>query len=168
LYLTAGDHAKIKVYVLPIPPTPEASTTDPVLPPKFYTPVPLVKSGAASGIQTLPNGRLLFSRSSLTSPNDVYLIRDLKTFEDDIQASETTLEFKGKIEQVTRFTADALESKDLDQGEEFWFKGALDKDVQGWVLKPKGWSKDDKKKWPIVLLIHGGPQSAWEDQWFVD
>ncbi|KAJ7928032.1 alpha/beta-hydrolase [Mycena leptocephala] len=135
LYLTAGDHAKIKVYVLPIPPTPEASTTDP--------------SGAASGIQTLPNGRLLFSRSSFTSPNDVYLIRDLKTFEDDIQASETTLEFKGKIEQVTRFTADALESKDLDQGEEFWFKGALER------------IKDDKKKWPIVLLIHVFAQQGY-------
>ncbi|KAJ6585138.1 alpha/beta-hydrolase [Mycena capillaripes] len=165
LYLTAGENAKIKVYVLPIPATPAESTTHPTLPPKFSTPVTLVKSGASSGIQPLPNGRLLFSRSSFTSPNDVYLIRDLKSFEDELQASEQTLEFKGKVEQITRFTADALEGKGLDEGEEFWFKGALDKDVQGWVLKPKGWSKDDKKKWPVVLLIHGGPQSAWEDQW---
>ncbi|KAF7365063.1 Dipeptidyl-peptidase 5 [Mycena venus] len=165
LYLTAGDHAKIKVFVLPIPPTPEASTTHPDLAPKYAAPVPLVKTGASSGIQTLPNGRLLFSRSSFTSPNDVYLIRDLKTFEDDLVASDTTLEFKGSVEQITRFTADALDGKDLDKGEEFWFKGALDKDVHGWILKPKGWSKNDKKKWPTVFLIHGGPQGAWEDQW---
>ncbi|KAJ7675680.1 Alpha/Beta hydrolase protein [Mycena polygramma] len=165
LYLTAGDHAKVKVYVLPIPDTPEESTTHPSLAAKFSTPVPLVKSGASSGIQPLPNGRLLFSRSSVTSPNDVYLLRDLKAFEDEIVSSQTAPEFKGKVEQITRFTADDLKGKDLDEGEEFWFKGALDKDVQGWVLKPKGWNKDDKKKWPAVLLIHGGPQSAWQDQW---
>ncbi|KAJ7695678.1 Alpha/Beta hydrolase protein [Mycena rosella] len=165
LYLTAGDHAKVKVFVLPIPPTPEKNTLHPTLPPKFETPVPLVQSGAASGIQTLSNGRLLFSRSSFTSPNDVYVIHGLSTFESEIHASEVTLEFKGKIEQLTHFTADALESKGLDAGEEFWFKGALDKDVQGWILKPKGWKTSDQKKWPVVLLIHGGPQSAWEDQW---
>lgn len=164
MYLTAGDHAKVKVFVLPIPATPEESTHAEFAP-KFHTPVPLVHSGAASGIQPLPNGRLLFSRSSFTSPNDVYLIRDLKTFENDIEASQTTLEFKGKIERITSFAAEALEGKDLDGGEEIWFKGALDKDVQGWVLKPKGWKKSDQKKWPVVLLIHGGPQSAWEDQW---
>ncbi|KAJ7485987.1 Alpha/Beta hydrolase protein [Mycena galericulata] len=165
LYLTAGDHARVKVFVLPLPPTPDESTTHPELAPKFYTPTPLAQSGAASGIQTLPNGRLLFSRSSFTSPNDVYIIRDLKTFESDLHASQEPLEFKGDVEQITNFSADALEGKNLDSGEEFWFKGALDKDVQGWVLKPKGWNKHDKKKWPVLLLIHGGPQSAWEDQW---
>ncbi|KAJ7147076.1 Alpha/Beta hydrolase protein [Mycena crocata] len=165
LYLTAGDHAKVKIFVLPLPPTPEDSATPPMLAPKFCTPVPLVQSGASSGIQPLPNGRLLFSRSSFTSPNDVYLIRDLDAFEKAIGTSGTTLEFKGEIQRITRFTAEDLEGKELDKGEEFWFKGALDKDVQGWILKPKGWNKDDKKKWPVVLLIHGGPQSAWEDQW---
>ncbi|KAK7048493.1 dipeptidyl-peptidase 5 [Favolaschia claudopus] len=165
LYLTAGDEAKVNVFVLPIPPTPAESTTHPDLPAKFEKPVVLVNSGAASGLQLLPNGRLLFSRSSLTSPNDVYVIRGLKSFEEDLQASESSLEFKGSVEQITRFTADDLKGKDLDAGEEFWFKGALDKDIQGWILRPKGWSKDDKKKWPVVLLIHGGPQGAWEDQW---
>lgn len=165
LYLTAGDQAKVKVFVLPIPPTPETATSLSALPPKFENPVPLIHSGAASGIQTLSNGRLLFSRSSFTSPNNVYLIHGLKSLEDEIKASETTLEFEGEIQQLTHFAADALEGKDLDNGEEFWFKGALDKDVQGWVLKPKGWKQSDQKKWPIVLMIHGGPQGAWEDQW---
>ncbi|KAF8172042.1 alpha/beta-hydrolase [Mycena galopus ATCC 62051] len=167
LYLTAGEHARIKVFVLPIPPTPAVSATHPDLPHKFHHPVALVRSGAVSGIQPLPNGRLLFAQSSFTSPNDFYIARGLKTFEEDIlNANESsTPEFKGKIEQITRFTAEALEGKDLDQGEDFWFKGALDRDVHGWVLKPKGFSKDDKKKWPVAFLIHGGPQSAWEDQW---
>ncbi|KAJ7189841.1 Alpha/Beta hydrolase protein [Mycena pura] len=165
LYLTAGDHARVKVFVLPIPPTPEESTTHFSLAPKYETPVTLTHNGAASGVQPLPDGRLLFSKSSFTSPNDLYIISGLKVFEHDLEMSETPVKFEGKIDSVSSFTANDLEGKDLDAGEEFWFKGALKKDVQGWVLKPKGFSKNDKKKWPVLLLIHGGPQGAWEDQW---
>jgi dipeptidyl aminopeptidase/acylaminoacyl peptidase len=32
-----------------------------------------------------------------------------------------------------------------------------------WILKPPGF--DPKKKWPLVYLVHGGPQGAWEDGW---
>lgn len=109
-----------------------------------------------SGIQPLPNGRLLFTRSSLTSPNDVFVIRGLS--ESDVDVSKT------KIEQLTKFTEDALKSKTLNPGEEFWFDGA-EKKIQGWIVTPPGFKKGEKKAYPIVLLIHGGPQGAWEDQW---
>ena len=32
-----------------------------------------------------------------------------------------------------------------------------------WVMKPPGF--DASKKWPVVYLVHGGPQGAWEDAW---
>jgi len=35
--------------------------------------------------------------------------------------------------------------------------------MQMWILKPPGF--DAKKKWPLVYLVHGGPQGAWEDGW---
>jgi dipeptidyl aminopeptidase/acylaminoacyl peptidase len=35
--------------------------------------------------------------------------------------------------------------------------------MQMWVLKPPGF--DPGKKWPVAYLVHGGPQSAWEDSW---
>ncbi len=35
--------------------------------------------------------------------------------------------------------------------------------MQMWVLTPPGF--DEKKKWPVVYLVHGGPQSAWRDAW---
>jgi hypothetical protein len=152
LYFTAGDQAKVKVFVLPVPPTPDHSTTDPVLPPKYTFPVPLTHRHAASGIQALPNSRLMFTQSSLTSPNDVFIIHDL---EDKMKEDHKTT-FQGRVEQVTRFTQESLRDKQLDAGEEFWFKGAEGKDVQGWILKPKGWKSGETKKWPIVLLIHGG------------
>ncbi|KAF9642510.1 hypothetical protein BDM02DRAFT_3133044, partial [Thelephora ganbajun] len=37
--------------------------------------------------------------------------------------------------------------------------------IQGWILKPKGYSDDDEKEWTPLSLIHGGPQGAWEDRW---
>lgn len=36
-------------------------------------------------------------------------------------------------------------------------------DMQMWILKPPGF--DPAKKWPVVYLVHGGPQGAWEDGW---
>ncbi|KAF7314487.1 Dipeptidyl-peptidase 5 [Mycena kentingensis (nom. inval.)] len=163
LYMTVGDHARVKVFALPVPATPEPGSA--AFGPKYQTPVALVTNGASSGVQPLPKGRLLFSRSSLTSPNQVYLIRNLNSFETELVSSENTVEFKGSVEQVTNFSESELDGKYLDAGEDFWFKGALDRDVQGFVLKPKDFSKKDEKKWPVLLLIHGGPQSAWEDQW---
>jgi dipeptidyl aminopeptidase/acylaminoacyl peptidase len=35
--------------------------------------------------------------------------------------------------------------------------------MQMWVLKPPGF--DGSKKWPVAYLVHGGPQSAWENAW---
>lgn len=35
--------------------------------------------------------------------------------------------------------------------------------MQMWILKPPGF--DASKKWPVVYLVHGGPQGAWEDSW---
>ncbi|CRK40789.1 hypothetical protein BN1708_016832, partial [Verticillium longisporum] len=49
------------------------------------------------------------------------------------------------------------------QLENFWFKGAEGYDVQALVVKPSDF--DEKKKYPLAFLIHGGPQGAWNDNW---
>ncbi|KAG6842004.1 hypothetical protein C0991_004495 [Blastosporella zonata] len=165
IYFTAGDHATVKVFVLPVPVTPSTSTTNPSLSKKYTTPVALTHGRAASGIQPLFTGRLLFSQSSFTSPNDVFIIRDLQRLEASILQSEEPIQFKSDIQQITHLTESALQGTNFSSGESFYFKGALDKDVQGWALKPRGWKEGETKKWPVVLLIHGGPQGAWEDQW---
>ncbi|KAF8158405.1 Alpha/Beta hydrolase protein [Crassisporium funariophilum] len=166
LYLTAGDEAKVKVFTIPVPATPPVSTTHPKLDSKFTKPVAITHSRAASGLQTLPSGRILFSQSSFTSPNDAFIARDLKTFESAILSGKIAPEtIQVNIQKLTNFSENDLKSKNLGEGEEFCFKGAHDKHVQGWALKPHGWKAGEKKKWPVVLLIHGGPQGAWEDQW---
>ena len=144
------------MFALPVPPTPSHSTTHPELDSKYSTPLAITHTKAASALQILPGGNLIFSQSSLTSPNDVFIIRDLKTLEAAILSGDSAALAKVKPEQLTSFSEADLKDKGLSEGEEIWFKGALNKDVQGWVLKPKGWKEGEKKKWPVLLLIHGG------------
>lgn len=51
----------------------------------------------------------------------------------------------------------------LSPAEEFWFAGAGGARVQGFVVKPPRW--EPGKKYPALLVIHGGPQGAFLDQW---
>ena len=47
--------------------------------------------------------------------------------------------------------------------EDFWFIGANGDSVQGFLLRPPQYQPG--KKFPVVFLIHGGPQGAWLDTW---
>lgn len=50
-----------------------------------------------------------------------------------------------------------------DQVSEIWFEGSEDTCVQAWILKPSNFNEN--KKWPLVLMVHGGPESAFRDEW---
>src|SRR6185295_9413104 len=52
---------------------------------------------------------------------------------------------------------------DLPPLESFGFVGALRDSVFGWIQKPPQF--DPTKKYPLVMVIHGGPQGAWDDLW---
>src|SRR5437588_506220 len=60
----------------------------------------------------------------------------------------------------TDSTAAALDLKPL---EPYGFVGALGDSVFGWILKPPGF--DPARRYPLVYLVHGGPQGAWDDNW---
>ena len=45
--------------------------------------------------------------------------------------------------------------------ETFWCEGANGDKVQSILVKPPFF--DPNKKYPMMFLIHGGPQGAWED-----
>jgi len=50
----------------------------------------------------------------------------------------------------------------VNPAEDFWFSSG-GKKVQGFVIKAA--ELQPGKKYPTVLLIHGGPQGEWLDQW---
>lgn len=51
----------------------------------------------------------------------------------------------------------------LNRPEDFEWTGALGKRIHGFILKPADF--DASKKYPLIVLIHGGPQGAWMDNW---
>ena len=64
---------------------------------------------------------------------------------------------------VTHANDSLLAAVRLFPAEEFWFKSVLGDSVQGLVVRPPQWAPG--ASYPTVLLIHGGPQSAWLDSW---
>jgi len=59
---------------------------------------------------------------------------------------------------------DALVSQLAVNGaEDFWYTSAAGGRVQGFLVKPPNWKPNTK--YPAILLIHGGPQGEWLDQW---
>ena len=90
---------------------------------------------------------LAYLHASINHPNEVYL-----------RAPGAT---EGK--PLTRHNDPLVAQLDLPQPESFTFPGADGDTVAGWLVKPPGF--DANKKYPVVFLIHGGPQGAWHDEW---
>ena len=70
---------------------------------------------------------------------------------------------KGVTPFLTNHNGPLLASLDVAKAESFTFAGAEGDEVQGWLIRPPGF--DESKKWPVLFLIHGGPQGAWHDDW---
>ena len=67
------------------------------------------------------------------------------------------------MRQITHQNEALLAQLDLPPAEPFWFEGAEKTQVEGLLLRPPHF--DAAKKYPTLLLIHGGPQGAWDDAW---
>jgi dipeptidyl aminopeptidase/acylaminoacyl peptidase len=99
-----------------------------------------------SSLALSPDGQTLyFLDQALERPNDVWSF-DMKT---------------KKLAQVTRVNAELLAGLAMNPAEEFWFEGAAGDKVHGFLLKPPAF--DPSKKYPLLMLIHGGPQGSFGD-----
>lgn len=61
--------------------------------------------------------------------------------------------------QITHVNEALFSTLDLTAPEEFWYNSFDGKRIQGWILKPPHF--DASKKYPLILEIHGGPNSAF-------
>jgi len=86
---------------------------------------------------------LIYSESTGASPTEIY------------KASSAG----GAPVALTKLNADLLNAHDLRPLEEFTVAGAESAQVHAFLLKPPDF--DPKKKYPVLFLIHGGPQGAW-------
>jgi dipeptidyl aminopeptidase/acylaminoacyl peptidase len=106
---------------------------------------PVIGEHYNAGVALAGRDRLVFGQDSLTSPVEIFSSR--------LDGSD--------LKQLTRINADRLAAARMSRPEEFWFKGALEHRVHGWIFKPVDYRPG--RKYPVAFLVHGGPQGSWED-----
>ncbi|MCZ6689180.1 MAG: S9 family peptidase [Planctomycetota bacterium] len=70
----------------------------------------------------------------------------------------------GATERLTHLNEGLLAELDLPEPEPFQFKNSDDITVDGWVIKPPGFSHG--KKHPMIFQIHGGPHGQYGNIFF--
>jgi dipeptidyl aminopeptidase/acylaminoacyl peptidase len=104
---------------------------------------PVRTDGFFGGVTALPDGKSFVAlSSSMSQPAEIYRFSEA-----------------GEMVNLSR----ANQPLNLPRPEEMEWKGALGANVHGFVLKPANF--DPAKKYPVIVLIHGGPQGAWNDNW---
>lgn len=68
---------------------------------------------------------------------------------------------KNTLKRITFTNEKILSQLEMNPVETFWCEGANGDKVQSILVKPPFF--DPNKKYPMMFLIHGGPQGAWED-----
>jgi dipeptidyl aminopeptidase/acylaminoacyl peptidase len=63
--------------------------------------------------------------------------------------------------RITNINETIAREVDIRPAESIWVEGAAGAKVQVFIVKPHGF--DPGKKYPLILNVHGGPQSQWQD-----
>ncbi len=114
-----------------------------------------------------PDGRtLLFTRMSASAPNEIYQSKSAgegcPATTGDVDPGNESCSLNSD-RPLTHLNQTVLSQVIAATVESFFFRGGLGDVVEGFLVKPPNF--DDNKKYAVKFLIHGGPQSAWGDQW---
>jgi dipeptidyl aminopeptidase/acylaminoacyl peptidase len=71
----------------------------------------------------------------------------------------------GKGLLLSKFNVARAQQLDLPRLEPFWFTSSRGKRIHSWIVRPPGF--DASKKYPLFVMIHGGPHGMWRDQFFI-
>jgi dipeptidyl aminopeptidase/acylaminoacyl peptidase len=107
--------------------------------------------GVQSGLTVSRDGEVrAYLRAAMDQPAEVYTVGRSGP------AETLTL-------NVSQANSERLAELNLPRPDSVTVAGAGGTPMQMWILKPPGF--DPQKKWPLAFLVHGGPQSAWENGW---
>jgi dipeptidyl aminopeptidase/acylaminoacyl peptidase len=108
----------------------------------------LISEGFNDDVKIAPDGKsMIFTRQSIRQPIELF---------------RAALD-GGELTPLTRTNDAALAEFGLKPADEATWEGAAGSRVHGLIVKPANFAPG--KKWPMIALIHGGPQSAWTDSW---
>ena len=129
------------------------ATTDDVGQKALYTidvktgkPHKIVETGEVAEY-SVTKDQVVYALASLGAPEDLYLI----------PASG------GAARQLTHVNQAVLGNRRMSAFEQFSFKGWNDETVYGYVVKPYGF--EPGKRFPVAFVVHGGPQSSFQNAW---
>jgi dipeptidyl aminopeptidase/acylaminoacyl peptidase len=106
----------------------------------------VTKGGSINQLRAGPDF-ILFAKSTLTSPPQLFRV--------SLDGTST--------KQLTNENANWLNQIAMPSPESFTVSGPAGTPIQYWVLKPPDF--DSSRKYPVVFLLHGGPQGDWSDGW---
>jgi dipeptidyl aminopeptidase/acylaminoacyl peptidase len=107
-----------------------------------------VLGGYNDELSVAPGGRLVFTHQSLTQPPEIY----------------TASTSGGPLTQLTHLNDAVMAGIEMNPAESVKTPGALGAQIESILVKPPNF--DPRRKYPGLVLIHGGPQGAWNDSWF--
>lgn len=104
----------------------------------------LTERGNVSEVVPLANGDIVYAINSIAGPAD--LVR---------------MDARGRTTRLTQVNAELAATLDPVAYEKFSFAGAGGATVHGQIVKPM----NAQGKLPVLLLVHGGPQSSFGNAW---
>jgi dipeptidyl aminopeptidase/acylaminoacyl peptidase len=107
----------------------------------------VIADGFNGEVKVSAGGKLVFSRNTGTMPAEI--------FRAEANGSGVT--------QLTTTNDEFLKPFNLKPFEEVNWTGAGGKQIHGYLIKPSNF--DAAKKYPLLVVIHGGPQSAFNNNW---
>jgi dipeptidyl aminopeptidase/acylaminoacyl peptidase len=67
------------------------------------------------------------------------------------------------FQRLSAFARDKIAALDLPPVENFWFTNGRGQRIHNLLVRPPGF--DQRRKYPLLVLMHGGPYSQWLDAW---
>ncbi len=112
------------------------------------SPAEIWRGGSASGLQVSKDGgRIFFVKTSLDRAAEIW-----SATSDGKNAAPLTHINDPLWNEVAMGNVSERRSRSADG-----------RQLQAWLVRPPDF--DPAKKYPAILLIHGGPQGAWNDSW---
>ena len=111
-------------------------------------PKKIVAEGFNTGLTLSGDGKTLaFERTSLTMPAELF------TANSDASAAR----------QLTHHNDPILAKVEMNEPETFWFESKDGTRVQALLIRPP--TSEAAKKNPLLVVLHGGPQTMWSNAW---
>jgi len=125
-------------------------------------------SGFNDDVTVTADGKnVLFTQMSIQNPTGIYSAPTIFRMDCLVEGQQTRYTASAcelsPSASVTHLNDSLLSQAAISPLESFWFIGAHNDKVEGFLIKPPNF--DPSKKYPVKFLIHGGPQGAWGDDW---